>query len=57
MLTDRCCNDCVSFGRMQLEIRQVFQYIINGTWIRDRSIVVQVVVIKIPLFDNRCDNS
>ena len=36
-------------------IRKFFQYFRNKVWIRDRLIVVQIIVIKTPLFENRCE--
>ena len=38
-------------------IGQVYQYLSNKALIIDRPIVVQIIAIKTPLFENRCDKS
>ena len=57
MLTEKCFKDCVKLHRKKLGIRQFFQYLSNDAKIRDRSIVVQIIVIKTHLVDHRCDKS
>ena len=55
MLTEKCKN-CVSCGRKKPWIVKVFQYFNNKEKIRNRSIIVQVIVIRTPHFDYWCDN-
>ena len=35
----------------------IFQYFSNNAYIKDRQIVVQIIVIKTPIFENSCDKS
>ena len=54
LLTGNCCKECVTRSRENLGIGQVFQYISNEAKISDRSIVVQMIVIKRQLFECWC---
>ena len=58
MLIDKYCKDYESRGWKKLwDKTSFFQYISNKAWIRDRPIVVHIIVIMTPLFENRCDKS